>query len=86
MVSEIIKSSIEAPKPGFSNIGENNLLKKNLAINEFIFVSFIFLNFFFINKKIILQIHFTEYGKRYKSFNKFSINLFIKLTILENSI
>ena len=86
VVPEIIISSIEAPKPGFSNIGANNLLKKNFAINAFFSKSFMFLNFLLINKRIILHIHFTEYGKRYKSLNKFSINLLIKLIILENSI
>jgi hypothetical protein len=73
--------SIDAPRPGFSNIGANNLSMKNFAINEFISVSLTSLNFFLISNKIILQMHLTEYGNKYKSFNKFSINLFIKFKI-----
>ena len=86
VVPEIIMLSIDAPSPGFSKIGANNLSKKNFAINAFISVSLIFLNFFLRSNTIILHMLLTEYGNKYKSFNKLSNNLLIIFTILEKSI
>ena len=62
VVPEMIKLLINAPKPGFLKIGKNNLLKKNLLINIFCYMMLIFGFFFLIKSKMILHMHFTEYG------------------------